>query len=327
MGQKSIAGATKTVALRKKFIYLQKNNEMKKFLRHRFIVERLRMKPHSYEDLIRALEKSEEYSDVEPFTDRTFLRDKQDIEKIYHIKIEYNNSLKAHEITEDNDLYAQNLLEAFDVFRALQNYGNLSEMIQFEKRLPAGTEYLSPLLRAIKEKRQVKLHYYKFWDRSAQTQERTIEPYLLKEAQRRWYVLAWDVEKEALRVFGLDRIKHLDDERGVKFQHPVPKGVEHYFDDSFGAWVDNERTQAEEVVLVFRKLPADTVFIPNPAKYLEAMPLHSSQQILKEEEEAIVLRLRIKITPDFIKELLSYGKQVEVLTPAHLREELTAKQK
>ena len=37
---------------------------MKKFLRHRFIVERLRMKPHSYEDLIRALEKSEEYCDV-----------------------------------------------------------------------------------------------------------------------------------------------------------------------------------------------------------------------------------------------------------------------
>jgi len=307
LGQKSTVGATKTVALRKKFIYLQKNNEMKKFLRHRFIVERLRMKPHSYEDLIRALGKSEEYCDVEPFTDRTFLRDKQDIEKNYHIKIEYNKSLKAHEITEDNDLYAQNLLEAFDVFRALQNYGNLSE--------------------SIKEKRQVKLHYYKFWDRSSQTQERTIEPYLLKEAQRRWYVLAWDVEKEALRVFGLDRIKRLDDERGVKFQHPVPKGVEHYFDDSFGAWVDNERTQAEEIVLAFRKLPTDTVFIPNPAKYLEAMPLHSSQQILKEEEEAIVLRLRIKITPDFIKELLSYGKQVEVLTPAHLQEELIAKQK
>ena len=193
--------------------------------------------------------------------------------------------------------------------------------------MPAVTEYLSPLLRAIKEKRQVKLHYYKFWDRSSQTQERTIEPYLLKEAQRRWYVLAWDVEKEALRVFGLDRIKHLDDECGVKFQHPVPKDVEHYFDDSFGAWVDNERTQAEEVVLAFRKLPTDTVFIPNPAKYLEAMPLHSSQQILKDEEEAIVLRLRIKITPDFIKELLSYGKQVEVLTPAHLQEELIAKQK
>ena len=299
----------------------------KTFLKHRFIIEQLRRRPQKLIELNATWKDSEDNVEGGDLLQRTLQRDIQVIREVYNIEIKCNRSTNEYEITEDNDLYAQNLLEAFDVFRALQNYGNLSEVIQFEKRLPAGTEYLSPLLRAIKEKRQVKLHYYKFWDRSSQTQERTIEPYLLKEAQRRWYVLAWDVEKEALRVFGLDRIKHLDDERGVKFQHPVPKGVEHYFDDSFGAWVDNERTQAEEVVLAFRKLPTDTVFIPNPAKYLEAMPLHSSQEILKDEEEAIVLRLRIKITPDFIKELLSYGKQVEVLTPAHLQEELTAKHK
>ena len=299
----------------------------KTFLKHRFIIEQLRRRPQKLIELNATWKDSEDNVEGGDLLQRTLQRDIQVIREVYNIEIKCNRSTNEYEITEDNDLYAQNLLEAFDVFRALQNYGNLSEVIQFEKRLPAGTEYLSPLLRAIKEKRQVKLHYYKFWDRSSQTQERTIEPYLLKEAQRRWYVLAWDVEKEALRVFGLDRIKRLDDERGVKFQHPVPKGVKHYFDDSFGAWVDNERTQAEEVVLAFRKLPTDTVFIPNPAKYLEAMPLHSSQEILKEEEEAIVLRLRIKITPDFIKELLSYGKQVEVLTPAHLQEKLTAKQK
>lgn len=299
----------------------------KTFLKHRFIIEQLRRRPQKLIELNATWKDSEDNVEGGDLLQRTLQRDIQVIREVYNIEIKCNRSTNEYEITEDNDLYAQNLLEAFDVFRALQNYGNLSEVIQFEKRLPAGTEYLSPLLRAIKEKRQVKLHYYKFWDRSSQTQERTIEPYLLKEAQRRWYVLAWDVEKEALRVFGLDRIKRLDDERGVKFQNPVPKDVEHYFDDSFGAWVDNERTQGEEVVLAFRKLPTDTVFIPNPAKYLEAMPLHSSQQILKEEEEAIVLRLRIKITPDFIKELLSYGKQVEVLTPAHLQEKLTAKQK
>ena len=299
----------------------------KTFLKHRFIIEQLRRRPQKLIELNATWKDSEDNVEGGDLLQRTLQRDIQVIREVYNIEIKCNRSTNEYEITKDNDLYAQNLLEAFDVFRALQNYGNLSEVIQFEKQLPAGTEYLSPLLRAIKEKRQVKLHYYKFWDRSSQTQERTIEPYLLKEAQRRWYLLAWDVEKEALRVFGLDRIKRLDDERGVKFQHPVPKGVEHYFDDSFGAWVDNERTQAEEVVLAFRKLPTDTLFIPNPAKYLEAMPLHSSQEILKEEEEAIVLRLRIKITPDFIKELLSYGKQVEVLTPAHLQEELTAKQK
>ena len=287
---------------------------MKKFLRHRFIVERLRMKPHSYEDLIRALEKSEEYYDVESFTDRTFLRDKRDIEKIYRIKIEYNNSLKAYEITEDNDLYAQNLLEAFDVFRALQNYGNLSEVIQFEKRLPAGTEYLSPLLRAIKEKRQVKLHYYKFWDKDKELMVRVIEPYLLKEAQRRWYVLAWDVEKKALRVFGLDRITRLDDSKDIKYQHTVPEGVECFFDDSFGAWVDSEHTQAEEEVLAFKKLPNDSVFMPNPAEYLKAMPLHPSQEVVRETDNEIVLKLRLKITPDFVREIQSYGDRVKVLS-------------
>ena len=145
---------------------------------------------------------------------------------------------------------------------------------------------------------------------------------MLKEAQRRWYVLAWDVEKKALRVFGLDRIKHLDDERGVKFQHPVPKDVEHFFDDSFGAWVDNDRTQAEEVQLAFKKLPTDSPFVPNPAEYLKAMPLHSSQEVVGETDDEIVLKLHLKVTPDFIKELLSYGKQVEVLAPVHLQKKL-----
>ena len=200
------------------------------------------------------------------------------------------------------------------MFRALQNYVNLSKVIQFDRRLPAGTEYLSPLLRAIEEHRQLKLHYYKFWDKKQQPQVRTIEPYLLKEAQRRWYVLAWDVEKEALRVFGLDRIKHLDDERGVKFQHPVPEGVEHFFDDSFGAWVDSEHTQAEEVVLAFKKLSNDSVFMPNPAEYLKAMPLHPSQEVVRETDNEIVLKLRLKITPDFVREIQSYGDRVKVLS-------------
>lgn len=168
----------------------------KTFLKHRFIIEQLRRRPQKLIELNATWKDSEDNVEGGDLLQRTLQRDIQVIREVYNIEIKCNRSTNEYEITEDNDLYAQNLLEAFDVFRALQNYGNLSEMIQFEKRLPAGTEYLSPLLRAIKEKRQVKLYYYKFWDRSSQTQERTIEPYLLKEAQRRWYVLAWDVEKE-----------------------------------------------------------------------------------------------------------------------------------
>jgi len=309
--------AQQLVVLKKLYTFVEKILKMslsKIFSRHRFIVERLRIKPCTSEELENAWERSIENTEGQPLAKRTLQRDIQIIKEVYHIIIKFNKSLKAYEITEDNNSYTQNLFEAFDVFRALQNYGNLSKVIQFDRRLSAGTEYLSPLLRAIKEHRQLKLHYYKFWDKNQQPVVRTIEPYLLKEAQRRWYVLAWDVEKKALRVFGLDRITRLDDSKDIKYQHTVPEGVECFFDDSFGAWVDSEHTQAEEVVLAFKKLPNDSVFMPNPAEYLKAMPLHSSQEIVRETDNEIVLKLRLKITPDFVREIQSYGDRVKVLS-------------
>ena len=68
------------------------------------------------------------------------------------------------------------------------------------------------------------------------------------------------------------------------------------------------------MVLTFKKLPNDSVFMPNPAEYLKAMPLHSSQEIVRETDNKIVLKLRLKITPDFVREVQSYGDRVKVLS-------------
>ena len=296
------------------------------FLRHRFLIERLRTAPHSLEDFEDDLAYSGEYTEVKPFSKRTLQRDIKDIRDIYYIDIQYNKSIKKYEIVEDNDLYAQNLFEAFDVFRALQNHGNLSKIIAFDHRrpkdttYPAGTQHLSTLLQAIKQKKQLQLHYYKFWG-SKEVQVRTIEPYLLKESEHRWYVLAMDVEKKALRVFGLDRISSIED-KDIKRMYTPPRGIERFFDDSFGVWVDNDRTKAEKVVLSFRRNERDSFFTPNPAEYLRAMPLHRSQVFLENPPEEIILSLQIKITPDFIKEILSYGSHVKVISPEHLAERI-----
>ena len=199
-------------------------------------------------------------------------------------------------------------------------YGKLSESILFDKRIPQGTQYLSPLLDAIEKQKQIEIHYHKFWG-SKEVQIRTIEPYLLKESQRRWYVLALDVDKKLLRVFGLDRIKSIED-RGIKRMYDPPKEIERFFDDSFGVWVDSDRTKAEKVILSFKKQGSDSFFIPNPAEYLRAMPLHRSQVFIKDTPEEIVLSLQIKITPDFVKEILSYGAHVKVVAPEHLAEQI-----
>ena len=291
------------------------------FLRHRFILERLRVKPHTFKQLEHYWEISEMNIERKELSQRTLQRDIPIIAEVYRVFIKCNRSTQEYRIIDEAEAFSQNLLEAFDVYHALQNYyGKLSESILFDKRIPQGTQYLSPLLDAIEKQKQIEIHYHKFWG-SKEVQIRTIEPYLLKESQRRWYVLALDIDKKLLRVFGLDRIKSIED-MGIKRMYDPPKEIEHFFDDSFGVWVDNDRTKAEKVILSFKKQESDSFFIPNPAEYLRAMPLHRSQVFIKDTLEEIILSLKVKITPDFVKEILSYGAYVRVIEPQHLADHI-----
>ena len=291
------------------------------FLRHRFILERLRVKPHTFKQLEHYWEISEMNIERKELSQRTLQRDIPIIAEVYRVSIKCNRSTQEYRIIDEAEAFSQNLLEAFDVYHALQNYyGKLSESILFDKRIPQGTQYLSPLLDAIEKQKQIEIHYHKFWG-SKEVQIRTIEPYLLKESQRRWYVLALDVDKKLLRVFGLDRIKSIED-MGMKRMYDPPKEIERFFDDSFGVWVDNDRTKAEKVILSFKKQEGDSFFIPNPAEYLRAMPLHCSQVFIKDTPEEIILSLKVKITPDFVKEILSYGAYVRVIEPQHLADRI-----
>ena len=291
------------------------------FLRHRFILERLRIKPHTFKQLEHYWEMSEMNIEGQKLSQRTLQRDIPIIAEVYRVSIKCNRSTQEYRIIDEAEAFSQNLLEAFDVYHALQNYyGKLSESILFDKRIPQGTQYLSPLLDAIEKQKQIEIHYHKFWG-SKEVQIRTIEPYLLKESQRRWYVLALDVDKKLLRVFGLDRIKSIED-MGMKRMYDPPKEIERFFDDSFGVWVDSDRTKAEKVILSFKKLEGDSFFTPNPAEYLRAMPLHRSQVFIKDTPEEIILSLRVKITPDFVKEILSYGAYVRVIEPQYLADRI-----
>lgn len=291
------------------------------FLRHRFILERLRIKPHTFKQLEHYWEMSEMNIEGQKLSQRTLQRDIPIIAEVYRVSIKCNRPTQEYYIIDEAEAFSQNLLEAFDVYHALQNYyGKLSESILFDKRIPQGTQYLSPLLDAIEKQKQIEIHYHKFWE-SKEVQIRTIEPYLLKESQRRWYVLALDVDKKLFRVFGLDRIKSIED-MGIKRIYDPPKEIERFFDDSFGVWVDNDRTKAEKVILSFKKQEGDSFFIPNPAEYLRAMPLHRSQVFIKDTQEEMILSLKVKITPDFVKEILSYGAYVRVIEPQHLADRI-----
>jgi predicted DNA-binding transcriptional regulator YafY len=57
-------------------------------------------------------------------------------------------------------------------------------------------------------------------------------------------------------------------------------------------------------------------------KYNESFPLHESQETLIDNEHEFRIRLRVKLTYDFVMELLSQSQNMKVIAPAHLKNRL-----
>ena len=56
--------------------------------------------------------------------------------------------------------------------------------------------------------------------------------------------------------------------------------------------------------------------------FLKTMPLHHTQEILSDTGEGIIVRVRLRITNDFVMALLSRSRSLEVISPRHLRERI-----
>ena len=276
------------------------------FLRHQFIIQQLRIYGAlSYQEI------NSKYKDRfgDTFEPRTLQRDIKDIECIYKIKIKCFKRFKSdsvYRIVEEGDASVEDLLEAFDVFQAFQEHEDSYRYVVFDPRQSSGSQ-------------RIEFRYQKRYP-PKEVLTRTIDPYLLKESQRRWYLLGMDVQKEQWRIFALDCMEDLEEKGRGAHDREKAKQAQTFFDDSFSSWVGDGQVKAEEVILSFRRNEKDSFFTPNPAEYLRAMPLHRSQVFLKDTPEEIVLSLQIKITPDFVKEILSYGAHVKVVAPEHLAE-------
>ncbi|MDP2455131.1 MULTISPECIES: YafY family protein [unclassified Kaistella] len=288
------------------------------FTRHRIIIQKLRMKPFTFEELKAKLNiESDIIGGNYDISIRTFQRDIRDISQLYSIDISYNKSTKRYEIySAEDDQYSERLFEAFDVFQALKAHQEFSDYVQFDTRKPEGTGYMADLLVSIKDRKQIQVTYQKFW--SEKPEIRVLEPYLLKEFRRRWYVFSYDLKVKDFRVFGLDRINNLL-ETGVKFQYPQSIDPKEQFKEVFGIIGSSADFTVQVVTLSFRKSPTDTVDIPNQGEYIKSMPLHASQEIVKDTPDEIVVKVSLKPNWEFIMEILSYGEYVEVLEPQSLR--------
>lgn len=282
--------------------------------RHKLIIQKLRANPSEFADIMEKLNSESELHDMNfEISKRTFQRDIKEIYYLYGIEIKYDRSQKVYYILNDSkDQYSQMLFEVIDIYQLLNLNQSISDFIQFSTRKPTGTEHLSGLLYAVQNRFQIKIKYKKFDQKEFEYRE--IEPYLLKEFRNRWYVYGFDLEKLDFRTYAIDRIQNfqiLD----KKFQFPKKINPKDAFKDSFGI-VLPENMAVQKIILEFTNHQGD---------YIKTLPLHTSQKILKETEDRMLVSLKIAPTYDFIFELLSMGANVKVIEPESLTAELKSR--
>ena len=141
--------------------------------------------------------------------------------------------------------------------------------------------------------------------------------------KQRWYVVGVknsnaevDVRK-LVRCLPFDRISFL---KLICEKHPLSAKMkkfltpENYYEDCFGIY------RMEDVPVEQIRIRA---FYPE-YNYIEEVPLHESQQKVKESKDGMYREYTLTIRPsrDFLQELLWHGRNLIVLKPESLRQEM-----
>ena len=194
--------------------------------------------------------------------------------------------------------------------RQMQHHNMELESVLFEKAASfKGSEFLKTILKAILDKDVIEIVYKKF--NSHKTVVHVLHPYLLKEYGFRWYVLGLEHKINEIRTFGLDRIEGIETLNSFSYKETGFKADAH-FRNSIGITAPND-DKAQKVQLKFRK---------PQAHYVITKPLHESQRLIEDTPEFAIIELEVFITYELISLILGYGKDVEVLAPSSLKNDI-----
>lgn len=249
-----------------------------------------------------------------PMSRTTFNRHRKAIEEMFDLSIECQCCgkksyyyIENKEVLENDNLQHW-MLDSLSIGNLLMESSSLKDRIVLEK-IPAGKEFLYPIIDAMKLSRKLELTYCKFGQ--AEPYSITVEPYAIKVFKQRWYLLAKNYKRQEPTVYALDRILALrETEEGFEF--PEGFDTERFFKDYYGV-LCNTGMKAERIVI--RAYPPLT-------HYLRTLPLHHSQKELAATEEYADFGFFLHPTFDFLQELFSQIHDLEVLEPEFLREEM-----
>jgi predicted DNA-binding transcriptional regulator YafY len=281
--------------------------------RYLLIINYLKRGQANWSDVLNHLKTQSEITGYNyVISQRTFQRDINEIGSLWNFEIQNNKSTGYYILAqekEDNENFQ--LLDSFNLYNALSLSNNYSQLIEFETRIPKGTEHIYGLLHTIKNRFVIELNYHKFYEDEAE--KVVVHPYLVKQFKGRWYLLCIKESSGKVRTYGLDRIIDFDI-RKKKYVVDKELNLAEKFKSCFGI-ITPEELKPERVVF---SLSAEQ------AKYIITYPLHVSQRVVKETRDEVTFEITVYITYDLLMELLGLGEQITIISPKKLIKEYTA---
>ena len=257
------------------------------------------------------------------YSRRTFNNHRDAVYDVFGIHIGCNRSTNRYFIEYSDDVSDENaetawLINTFTVNSMLSlGKERLSGRVSVED-IPSGHRHLTNIMEAMTGNNEIVIGYRKYT--KEETDIYTIRPYAVKEFAKRWYIIGYCIERDAMRVYGLDRIMDMEI-TGNTFRMPKSFDVDELFATSFGIYIPEEKGQT----IIFRTSQTE-------ANFLRDLPIHSSQKELVLKDVRRLFPETSPITEDvffeifvcpnnaLIMEFCKHAGRLEVLSPASVRE-------
>lgn len=235
-------------------------------------------------------------------------------------------SIFKGKLTDEEKSLLTTALSTIGSFDGLDGFGWLDDLnkrldliprqpiIQMSKNLIENKTLMAESFSAIQAQSVVNLKYRLF--NTSDIKEVIISPYLLKEYNRRWYIIGAAHDTGRILNFALDRLISINVLPGYEYK-PTPDDLTERFEDIIGV----SYYEGSEIHKIFLWVSDRTTH------YIDTKPLHGSQIKINTQEESeirtqynspsngSIFSIECMSNYELIRELCSFGSELKVLYP------------
>ncbi len=206
----------------------------------------------------------------------------------------------------------EKLAEALIKFQEEEHDNDRSKILFYDHNEEyKGIKYLKPLYLAIKKKQVLEIRYKGFKDEVPNVYE--FHPHILKQYNRRWFVFGFNKTRNTSE-WSIPLDERLSDFTILNAVEYIDSSIDwdNFFRTMVGVVRPND-SLIEKVVLKFNNGRGD---------YFKTKPFHPDYEEFFEEDKNDQVWFESIINKELVQQLLSYGKDVEVIEPETLKRQM-----